>query len=268
MYLNLIESCFEKADDAIGLECKKINASSKSAASGIRRIAELLSYDKSEICLLYDADITRAGKKIKVVYCSYAYNPDFNEVLKSTGFAKFDPRVKRWNISVDVDEENLELIKAKLVGFFRVIVDLDGPSAYISTTKREEKKVEFEEPFYGSPVEVSKELLFDSLLSSRPQDKILFNQIYFFDGQHFQKLNADAFKTRQLMGLFRYAVEDGRPRYAHVTFLPKGRLITETFFYSDQSTLASSMEFFNSLRLSTQVPLLIIDGDEADEKPH
>lgn len=97
--------------------------------SGIfRALADLFVVYREDVCLVEHRIITRAGKRCEVVYFRYSFCPAFNEFLKQHCAAKYDSRLKSWNVLV-TDELASELNIA-IGRYFRVVIDLQSLSIF------------------------------------------------------------------------------------------------------------------------------------------
>jgi len=95
-------------------------------AGTIAKVFDTLSIvfncDKSEICLTEERIATRNGEKMPVVYFRYVYNQAFNDVLKASGGATFNLRLKAWSVALGGNA--IEYVARRIGKFYRVVIDL------------------------------------------------------------------------------------------------------------------------------------------------
>lgn len=214
--------CFERVLDAL-------------QASPIAKVFDLLSQvfdcDRSEICLLEDHIATRKGEKVPVVYFYYTYNQSFNDVLKSTGNAFFNPRVKAWNIVLDDNAK--EIVGQSIGNFYRVVIDLSR-MIIMQNEKTPNQAAQTRMAFDRMPfhIPVRKSEIISAIMSSRPGDFILDDRIYINDGSEFVPYpDRKVIWTQLPFLLLRYPVPDGKPRY--VSFSTLGKVVEYVSFGND-----------------------------------
>jgi len=192
-------------------------------AGTIAKVFDTLSIvfncDKSEICLTEERIATRNGEKMPVVYFRYVYNQAFNDVLKASGGATFNLRLKAWSVALGGNA--IEYVARRIGKFYRVVIDL-GRMVIMHNENVPNVAAKTRAAFNMLPfhVQIKKSEVIDAILSSRPNDHILEDRIYINNGSGFVSYpEQEVLWTRSPFLLLRYAVSSGRPRYVSLSTL-------------------------------------------------
>lgn len=234
-------------------------------AVALKKIAELASCSHKQVCIFSHRTINRNGKHIPVIYMNFYYNEDFNDVLKQTGQAKFDYNRKSWNLPLPLSENTAAILRSNLQKFFHVIIDMETTNAYKLLNPKSIEKPTFRE-LYPSQLKFNTSAIMDAIIEGRPSDNPVYNQIYMFNGNSFEKLDPDDYVTRHQLLLIRYAVEGGSPRYMLLHCLEPDDANTtgetmayfgmaEYAFYNERSVIASLTDEITQRKLDSCVPL-------------
>ncbi len=237
-------------------------------ANKLSKVFDLLSdvfhCDRSEICLLEDRVVTRKGEKVPVVYFRYTYNPSFNDLLKEignakgTGKARFDASLKAWNM--DLDDYTKDAVALYIGGFYRIVIDLNRMVILQNAHEPEmsaPKRVAFLPlPFH---IKIEKSKVIEAILSSRPSDFIC--RLYVHDGSCFVPYpEQEVFFTKSPFLLFRYAVNDGKPRY--VSFSTLGMAVEYMSFGNESKKTTMAIARFMDTCRALRLPAIEIQPND------
>ena len=173
-------------------------------------IGAIFNCHYSQICL-----IEVHNEKSSLAYFRVPYNHRLNCYFRETGEAEFDYRVKAWDVNLTAAA--CRAISSHLPDFFSVVIDLKSLSIF--TTKEIPRFNEAPSSELGAipfHVTVTRRDFDRALWNIRPSDRIKEHGLYIHDGSSFVKINDfPSFKIYSQIPflLFRYSVENGKPRY-------------------------------------------------------
>ena len=214
---------------------------------------EILGCSAAAICLITSRKVTRNGKKVSVHSFQYKFSKEFNDLLKTTGAARFDQHVTGWNLP---DDGGLTIAKvsSKFGDHFRAVVYVNNMSVMMSRTQTAfapHQRVAFARlPF---AIEVSARSVFQALSASRPQDRIIPGQLTVHSGESFEPIpDNGSVWTQMPFVLIGYDVENGAPRYASISTL--GMAVEEVLFPTSRRKLYQAIARFRDACQTLSTP--------------
>lgn len=200
-------------------------------------LGDLFKCSPTEILLLQQRKISRNGKKIVITNLRYTFNESFNTFLRIHCDGRYDKQfAAAWSIVLEGGVKDAVIAECEL--YFRIIVDMDNMQV-MNNHKGEELENKQQPAFQPLPyhVEVTTHDLITAVDVARPTDRIAQITTYIHDGSQFVALpRDDAVWTRCPFVLLRYAVDNGRPRYAIYSVLAKH---IESIAYGNDSKVTS-----------------------------
>lgn len=191
------------------------------ASVATRKCAKLLECNKREVCLLLTRISCLYEVNQSILCLRYYYNEEIRTILKSMCKIRFSDYYKGYLINLaefDADNKNmLDNLIAKFSSKFKYMLYLDTNQQLhvfqnLDIVKLQSQTPEFSTlPFF---TKISKFNVIHAITTNRPEDKLITEKIYVFDGDKFVLINKlSAIYTKYPYMLFRYNVQGGKERY-------------------------------------------------------
>lgn len=213
------------------------------------RIADRLSADEHAI-LLFDRSVrTIRGHKSVCLHLLFMFSEPYANLLRATGWARFDGKLKCWYLPEEFVTE--ELLAETFSGRFTHIIDLDTSLQWTTGAATPVAPLSYLE-LLPAPVTFSAEDVIAAYGRARPQDVPGGKgRMGLFDAGRFSDLPEGPVATRYPLVLLRFPVEGGHPRY--ITFSPLSGELERVSFYKESSRAIAR---FHDVIRSHRAPVL------------
>ena len=219
------------------------------------RIADLVGADEHAILLFDRAIRTIRGHKSVCLHLLFMFSEPYANLLRATGWARFDGKRKCWYLPEEFVTE--ELLAETFSGRFTHVVDLDADLLRTTGAAAPAPPLPYLE-LLPAPVSFCAVDVIAAYGRARPQDVPGGKgRMGIFDASRFSDLPEGPVATRYPLVLLRFPVEGGHPRY--VTFSPLSGELERVSFYKESSRAIAR---FHDVMRSHRTPVL--EPAEAD----
>lgn len=227
----------------------------------IGAIESAVDCDPSELCLIEVKEGTRDGKKALRVHFRFAFNPQFSDTLKELGRATWNKPFKTWGAPIECLRS--ADVQALIRQHFKFVVDITGrrimcnprPSALNVSRHVAFRELPYHKRFHEYDV-------LAALAGVRPHAEVYEVEregLFYDNGSEFVRLPSQAtVATRLPFLVFRYAVQDGRPRY--FVFSVLGRCVEVISFGNADKVTARMIARFRDSSCRATLPVLEFDS--------
>lgn len=193
------------------------------------RIADRLGAEEHALLLVRRSVRTIRGHKSTCLHLIFMFCKSYADLLRATGWARFDGKLKCWCLPEEFVTE--ELLAETFSGRFTHIVDLDEGLLRMTGAAAPAPPLPYLE-LLPAPITFSQDDVISAFLRARPQDVPGGKgKMGLFDEGQFSHMPEGPVATRYPLVLLRFPVEGGHPRY--VTFSPLSGEVERVSFYTE-----------------------------------
>lgn len=216
----------------------------------LESIANLLGAQENGLLIFHRSVRTIRGHKSCCLHFLFAFSETYADVLRATGWARFDGKLKCWYLPEEFVTD--DLLDATFSGQFTHILDLDA-DLLIETGMAMPAPLPPYFEILPTPVTFSAADVTTAYARARPQDELgATGKTAIFQGDRFVELPVGRLATNYPLVLVRFPVEGGHPRY--VTFSPISGELERVSFYKESGRAIARMR--DAIR-HHKVPVLV-----------
>lgn len=203
----------------------------------LERIGNLLGVQEHALLLFHRSVRTIRGHKSCCLHLIFTFSEIYADVLRATGWARFDGKLKCWYLPEEFVTE--DLLDTTFSGQFTHILDLDADLLLETGMAMPAPLLPYFE-LLPTPVTFSAADVTAAYTRARPQDEIgATGRMSIYQGERFVEFPEGVVASSYPLVLVRFPVDWGHPRY--VTFSPLSGELERVSFYKESGRAIARM---------------------------